>query len=91
MNIAWTNPVEGGNVAVFIPGGQYFNGFLRETADTGAYTIPAETFTLDPMSPNTDIETYLSVSRNHKVAMATGLNGNILARTGNNVSFVSTE
>jgi len=91
LNVTWTNPIEGGNVAVFVPGGQYFNGFLRETADTGAYTIPANTLTLDAMSPSTDVETGLSVSRSHKGVMATGLTGNSVARTGNNIAFVSTE
>ena len=91
LNIAWTNPIEGGNVAVFVPGGQYFNGFLRDAPDTGAYTIPAGTLTLDPMSPATDMDTGVSVSRNHRGIMADGLNGNIIARTGNNVSFISTE
>lgn len=91
MNIAWTNPIEGGNVAVFIPGGQYFNGYLKETADTGVYTIPAENLTLDALSLSTDVETALSISRNHKGTMATGLNGNVTARTGSNIQIVSTE
>lgn len=91
MNITWTNPIEGGNVAVFIPGGQYLNGFLQEVPDTGAYTIPAETLTLDSMAPSPDVETALSISRNHKGTMAEGLNGSVTARTGSNIQIVSTE
>ncbi|HDP35839.1 MAG TPA: hypothetical protein ENN29_12110 [Candidatus Hydrogenedentes bacterium] len=91
LEVAWTNPVEGGEVTVFVPGQQYFNGFLRVVPDAGAYTIPAETLVLDAMSPQPEVQTLVSVSRSHKGTMAPGLNGNIVARTEGSVQFVSAE
>lgn len=91
LDVTWTNPIEDGDVTVFIPSGQYLNGFLGVTEDVGSYTIPAGTLTLDEMSPQSDVQAQVSVSRRRPGVMAEGLNGNIVTRTEDAVQFVSTE
>ncbi len=91
LDIRWSNPIEDGNVTVFMPASQYLNGLLEAVQDVGEYTIAAGTLTLDEMSPETDVRSQISVSRRHQGVMAEGLNGNIIARTGDTVEFISTQ
>ena len=92
LNVTWTNPIEGGNVAVFVPGSNTLTvSFVKRRIPAPIPSSPPIRLRWMPCLLNRMWKPYLSVSRSHKGVMATGLAGNIVARTGNNIAFVSTE
>ncbi len=91
LDVAWTNPVEDGVVTVYVPRGEYVNGFLQQVVDSGTYTIPAGTFLLDASAPTASFEAMLYVSRKKRENLGPELAGAIEVRTGDSVRFITTE
>ncbi len=89
--VTWTNPVADSDVTIHVPDGQYFDGIFQTIEDFGEHTIPAGTFTLDEMSPQTDIQAQVIVTRRHEGTMSADLNGSIVARARGVAKFISTE
>ncbi len=92
MEIEWTNSIEGGVATVFVPGGEYVNGFLQDVADSGTYTIPAGTFLVDASAPQPrSFGASLSVSRRKRETLGPELTGHITVRSGDTIQFITTE